>query len=470
MELRDLRLALRRHRLVSALAFLVCVVLGFYAAYSPNTTYEATATLSVEPNVEGSESAAGAVQDANYVIPSFLERLRSSGYRAAAAENLSADAASAPVKVRAEVDFGTGIIRLSTTARSADIAAKWGNAIAEQALQDPRANGGVLAVTLLEPARASHVTKSPQRAPIAIAAIVLGMMAAVFAALIASLSQRALDPAEEVRGRLGVPLLATIPNSRSLRKAKATFPLLVDGTAPEILDSFRTLRTEVEFALDSPRDEVIVISSLAADEGKTTIALGLAMSFAAVEHDVALVDAAIREPALHAALGIPLGGDGLADWAIHDHSPELRPSPIAGLSYLPAGTTALHPADATALALPRAVASYSRPERTLILVGPPIEGIAEAPVVLAAATHVIIVIDSTSVSRRPELEQMMNNLRARDIPVLGVVLNRTKLPRNKRGIIPTRKPLSHTNTSIADPRSDPDNTDKRKPPLETLTR
>lgn len=49
MDLRDLRLALRRNWVAAIIAFDICIILGVIAAFLPASTYRATATLSVQP-------------------------------------------------------------------------------------------------------------------------------------------------------------------------------------------------------------------------------------------------------------------------------------------------------------------------------------------------------------------------------------------------------------------------------------
>jgi Mrp family chromosome partitioning ATPase len=430
VDLRDLRVALRRHRLVALAAFGICVLIGVVAAYLPEETYRASATLSVEPNLEASEnSPQSAAQLTAFVIPSLVERLGSSSYRESAAESLDPEVSARPVAVRASVDTGTGIVRVRVESRAPAVAAAWANALAEHAIDDPTLEE--VDVVLIETARPPREPAEPQRGPIIAASLVLGGIAAVFSALVASRTRRALDPTEEVRARLHIPVLATVPRSRALARSGAPLPGLLQGAAPELVEAFRRLRTAVELSLVEERPEVVAVTSLSAGEGKTTVVVGLGIALASVGHDVAIIDADLRRPAVTSALGVAPGTEGLADWVRRDGTPELRAGPIVGLSYLPAGTPDRHPADAVALALPRALGALSHPGRLVLLDAPPIQGVAESPLVLDAATHVLLVIDAATV-RLPELERQLVQLREAGIAVLGAVVNRTRERRNAK--------------------------------------
>jgi Mrp family chromosome partitioning ATPase len=465
VELRDLRVALRRHWLVGVVAFLVCLLLGAYVAYSGNDTYRATATLSVQPNAAVSGGGSGGVQATNFQIPIIVESIRSTPYRESARGALGPDVAAAPVKASAAVETGTGIIKINVEAKNRDVATQWANALATVATSDPANSAGFVTTRLIEPAsNASPV--GGDRTALLIASAVLGLLAAVFVALIASRTKRALDPTVEARSRLDLPVLATIPRVRALRK-RPLQPLMNSKSIPELEESFRQLRTAVELTLVRERPDVIAVTSFVASEGKTTITVGLAVALASVGHDVVVLDSDLRRPAVHTALGVPMGPEGLADWARRDHHPELRRSDVEQLGYLTAGTPDRHPADVTALALSRALAAYRQPGRLVLLDAPPIRGAAETPLVLDVASHVIVVVDASS-SKMPELASALDDLRARGITLLGVVVNRAKRGRRDKNdeyayVIP-RPRTSRNGSGVKAPPPIP------RPPTVTRTR
>ncbi len=79
-----------------------------------------------------------------------------------------------------------------------------------------------------------------------------------------------------------------------------------------IAEAFRTLRTNLDFAgVDKPLKS-LVITSTSPEEGKTTIAINLAIVMAQGERKVMLVDADLRRPAIHRAMNLP-NGKGISD-------------------------------------------------------------------------------------------------------------------------------------------------------------
>ncbi len=140
---------------------------------------------------------------------------------------------------------------------------------------------------------------------------------------------------EEVKGATKLPLLGVIPLSKGLDKiapvaeaagvappsgrtlvlGKARKP--VQYTSSPALEAFRSLYTNIR--LISPQAPVrsLAIGSAASGDGKSTVAIHLAKTAAAIGQRVLLVDADLRCPQLHTRLGIP-NVRGLSDAIVSD--------------------------------------------------------------------------------------------------------------------------------------------------------
>src|SRR5690606_6263235 len=100
------------------------------------------------------------------------------------------------------------------------------------------------------------------------------------------------------------------------------------------------------------------------------------------------------------------------------------------LSFIPAGIPDRHPADVVPVTLARAKAMLHKDGRLLVIDAPPLQGVAETPLVLSVARYVILVIDSSSV-KLFELEQAVNRMRDSGLVLLGVVLTRARRGRHQ---------------------------------------
>jgi succinoglycan biosynthesis transport protein ExoP len=104
--------------------------------------------------------------------------------------------------------------------------------------------------------------------------------------------------AEEIGARLGLPLLARVPEpSRRLRKRNGLVTL-ANPKSPGA-EAFRMLRTNLEFVRLGHDASTIVLTSAVEQEGKSTTVANLAVALARAGQRVVLVDLDLRRPFLH---------------------------------------------------------------------------------------------------------------------------------------------------------------------------
>lgn len=154
-------------------------------------------------------------------------------------------------------------------------------------------------------------------------ALVLSLVVAVGAAFAREHTDTSVRSVDDV-GCLGVPALAAIPalavKSRRQLAALAetrrpqpglTLPATewhrIDGEeepASALAEAFAVLRTALLLEPGSPGSRAILVTSSQPGEGKTTVSTNLAMSMARLDRRVLLIDADLRRPSVHLALGL----------------------------------------------------------------------------------------------------------------------------------------------------------------------
>ncbi len=166
-------------------------------------------------------------------------------------------------------------------------------------------------VRLLQPPSLPTIPVGPNVLLIVAAAALGGMLLATGAAYLIEFlddTLRADDDMALVTGGLSV-----IGHIVNLEKGKDGALLTVaDKPRSPAAEAFRSLRTNLEFAgVDRPL-RVVLVTSAAEEDGKSTVALNLALSLAQSGKRVALIDADLRKPSLHEGLGIR-NTEGLTD-------------------------------------------------------------------------------------------------------------------------------------------------------------
>ncbi|HIK25375.1 MAG TPA: AAA family ATPase [Thermosynechococcus sp. M46_R2017_013] len=176
----------------------------------------------------------------------------------------------------------------------------------------------------------------------AIASLVLG----VLAIYIADVAANTFVSAAQVEEALGLPLLGKIPkapppiNLRLERVVKGnsglwwvTQVLPAVGESVKFQEAFHHVFANLQAV--GLEHSLAVISALPAD-GRTTVALHLALAAAGVDQRVLLIDGDLRRPQLHRYLGLA-NEQGLADWLICQHHWDRLTQVRQGLTILTAG-------------------------------------------------------------------------------------------------------------------------------------
>src|SRR5262249_598963 len=144
---------------------------------------------------------------------------------------------------------------------------------------------------------------------------VLGLLAGLALAFLAEVSDKSFRTPEEIRRRLGLPIVGHIPYLRpdeaATERARAAGvnvdPLLRAYLQPKSVqaEAYRGVRTSLYFSTQDEQHKVIQITSPSKGDGKSTMAANLAVSIAQSGKSVLVIDADFRRPRLHKIFGLP---------------------------------------------------------------------------------------------------------------------------------------------------------------------
>lgn len=203
---------------------------------------------------------------------------------------------------------------------------------------------------------------------------------------------------------------------------KDTLITLTDPRSP-VAEAFRTLRTNLIFSgLEQPL-QTLLVTSAAADEGKSTTLANLAVVMAQGGRNTILVDCDLRRPRLHEVFGVPLS-PGFSEWiqGESDQMPSLTATEIAGLHLLPAGSPAPNPADLLTSRRVEALIDRLKSQADMVLFdGPPVLAVSDAALLAAKLDGVLLVV-SAGRTRRDHAQRAKELLEKIRVRVVGAVL------------------------------------------------
>lgn len=191
-------------------------------------------------------------------------------------------------------------------------------------------------------------------------------------------------------------------------------------------ESFRTLRTRVQFSRpDKENLKTILITSPAPQEGKSTIALNLAGSFALADKKTLLIDADLRRPRLHKIFEKDKT-PGLTDYLIgnQDIDKFIYNSKLDNLFFITSGTIPPNPAEMLDSSNMVNFLSTVRERFDYVIIdSPPIVAVTDAEI-LARKVDGTILVCSAEITEIEMLTRAAELLRNDSSNLIGTVLNK----------------------------------------------
>ena len=189
-------------------------------------------------------------------------------------------------------------------------------------------------------------------------------------------------------------------------------------------EAVRTLRNTILLGSFDRRINSLMVTSATPGEGKSTVALHLALAHAQQEHKTLLIDCDLRRPSIDRKLGLKVE-TGLPAVVLNG-SPwrsavmEIPESP--NLHVLPTGTASRRSADLIGRVLPQILEEAAAEYDLVIVDAPPALGFPE-PIQMATAVDGVVVIALSGSTDRKALTSVVGMLQRLRVNVLGVVLN-----------------------------------------------
>lgn len=299
-----------------------------------------------------------------------------------------------------------------------------------QRLKEVGVTGGLTTnnIAVVDGASTPLFPYSPQPMRNAMIGLALGLLLGLGIAFLRETLDDSIKHADEVEGQFGMPLLGWIPLVKKGRKDDASTALLaVEDPRSPFAEAYRSMRTALQFSTTEGAPKRFMVTSCAKGEGKSTTALALAIAFAQLGKRVLLVDADMRNPSIHRALGIA-NEAGLSNFLSGLSEGNLaQDTAVPNLSVITAGPTPPDPVELLmgpkfGLLLEKA---HELGYEHIIVDGPPMLGIADAVVLGNQIQYIIFTVKAAS-TRRASIKDSLRRMRHAGLSPMGVVLTHAK--------------------------------------------
>nr|WP_208414634.1 CpsD/CapB family tyrosine-protein kinase [Paenibacillus castaneae] len=199
-----------------------------------------------------------------------------------------------------------------------------------------------------------------------------------------------------------------------------------------ISESYRALRTNIDFSSIDESLQVLMVSSAGPGEGKSTTITNLAVTFAQSERKVVLIDADLRKPTAHHTFSIS-NRFGLSSVVSQQCSLEevIQITDIPNLDVITSGAIPPNPAEMMGSKRMTAIINQLREMYDIILIDtPPLLAVTDAQIIATKCDGAILVVDQGKVKRHIAAKAI-KNLEGVSARILGVVLNNVKRKANE---------------------------------------
>lgn len=276
---------------------------------------------------------------------------------------------------------------------------------------------------IVQAAVVPRVPISPRKKLAVMIAFAFSLAAGIGAAFLLEQLSNTIRSSSDVEDKLGLPLLGSVP-TLGRRASKRAGTALFAEEEKRFGEAIRTIRTGLTLSdLDDPH-KVILVTSSVVGEGKSTVAMNLALAFAKVER-VLLVDADMRRPSIARELNLERSTPGLPELLASEAN--LNKSITFRDDYnLEILKTSTIPADPLELLSP---ASLSRVMNTLrktydriIIDSPPVLPLSDPSVLATHADSIVYVVKFDSTNNQ-HIKAGLQQLRRQRAPLSGIVLN-----------------------------------------------
>lgn len=197
------------------------------------------------------------------------------------------------------------------------------------------------------------------------------------------------DPGD-VERLTGLPALGIIPKIPKPEEVEAE----IADPSSAISEAYRSLCTALQFSSESGLPRSLFVTSAGPAEGKSYTSIAIAKHFATLGMKVLLVDADLRNPSLHKKLDLD-NSIGLSNYLTGACTPPeaFQATSIANLAFMSSGPLPPNAADLLGGARLHSLISTGLEIFDLILFdGPPVMGLADAPIVSNATAGTIFVV------------------------------------------------------------------------------
>ncbi len=420
MSLSEFLEVLWRRKLIVVAVTIISVGVAIGALRLLTPQYEATSTLALKPT--GNQDAIFIYNVIDNITPVFADAATAGTTLATAERTLGR-----PCDISVRTFEGSPIMKINARDSDRAVAQRCAQEVTEALLARTRSGElnvpDVVLTQIDRPARPVDPVFPQPTLTLAIA-LLLGLGFGVGAALLRENLTTKVETPEALARIAGVPSYAEIPNEPALTRVHSPQDLF-DTKFRIVAEALRDLRTNLLFKKGNLRS--IVVTSPEGSHGKTTVSLGLAVSFARSGARTLLIDADLRRGRVSELLNVQRT-PGLSE-VLNGHPPEaaIRHTALDSLDFLTGGTLGEDPGELLMSEFPALLHQFERMYDMVVIDTTPLVPVSDARIIARFGKATLIVASAATTTRR-QLRTAVERLALISVQPTAAVLNNYRSP------------------------------------------
>ncbi|NUG52712.1 polysaccharide biosynthesis tyrosine autokinase, partial [Acinetobacter lactucae] len=271
----------------------------------------------------------------------------------------------------------------------------------------------------------------PRKLIVLILAIFAGGFVGTLIALLRNMLRTGIKDSGQIENELDLPVYATVPRSPiqesriKILKKKKSIPILAVKNSDDIaIESLRSIRTAIHFALTNAKNNIIMIAGPSPEVGKSFISTNLATIFAQGDKKVLLIDADMRRGYMHKYFDVDVK-PGLSELLSGqaDLKQILHKTQVANLDVITRGKSPTNPSEILSSNQFKELLEQLQSQYDHIIIDtPPVLAVTDG-IIISQYTGVNLIVARYAKSQMKELELTLNRFEQAGVKVNGFILN-----------------------------------------------
>ncbi|HHP6347241.1 TPA: polysaccharide biosynthesis tyrosine autokinase [Acinetobacter baumannii] len=271
----------------------------------------------------------------------------------------------------------------------------------------------------------------PKKLLVLALAIFVGGFIGTLIALLRNMLRTGIKDSGQIENEMDLPVYATVPRSPiqesriKILKKKKSIPILAVKNSDDIaIESLRSIRTAIHFALANAKNNIIMIASPSPEVGKSFISTNLATIFAQGNKRVLLIDADMRRGYMHKYFDVDVK-PGLSELLSGqaDLQKVLHKTQVTNLDVITRGKSPTNPSEILSSNQFKELLEQLQSQYDHIIIDtPPVLAVTDG-IIISQYTGVNLIVARYAKSQMKELELTVNRFEQAGVKVNGFILN-----------------------------------------------